>query len=111
MNLNESSHRFSLMENFLFMKLINILRTAFFIFSFIIPITIKASDDLKQDDLLSALNMIRSTGKISEADYNKALDQIQKLNQKEMKELQNKATYIIEKDPATLEKIKKAAGI
>lgn len=93
------------------MKFLNTLRSLIFTLLIINPIAIKAEDNLKQDDLVNALTMMRNNGSVSESDYNKALIQIKKMNQKEILEIQKKASDIIEKDPQKLEEMKKQSGI
>lgn len=58
-------------------------------------------------DIEESLKLLNKAGKISDADYKKAMDELKKMNQNDVDKIKDKAMNVIENDPSQFEAIKK----
>lgn len=60
---------------------------------------------MNKGDIKKSLEMMKSSGKINNADYLKALKELEAMDDKKMDDLQKQATEMVLKDPAAAQKM------
>lgn len=97
------------------MPKISFFKSVFIMLALMFSFEIKANDilgsvaelDISKETISQSLQTLKAMGKISEADYQKALAELNKMQDKDISSLINKAKDIAEKDPKKLEEMKK----